>query len=216
MLDLRTRQSPIKDQGRRDTCVAFATTAGHEMLRVGGEDLSEEFLHWAAKQRDGLGASVEGTTLAAAADALANLGQPLEYLWPYDDTRDQRTATYSPPAGVHAAAASRRLHGGHVLPPIPAALRDALDHGLAVLLGIRLFATWYGPLGDGRIALPAPGAVALGGHAVLLVGYDGDADVPGHFIMRNSWGGDWGEEGYAYLPDAYIEMHGLQAWGLST
>jgi len=88
--------------------------------------------------------------------------------------------------------------------------------GLAVLLGIRLFATWYAPSGDGRIALPASSAVALGGHAVLLVGYDGDAGATGYFIVRNSWGDDWGEEGYAYLPDTYIEAHGLQAWGLES
>ncbi len=216
MLDLRARQSPIKDQGGRNTCVAFAMTAGHEMLRDDGEDLSEEFLHWAAKQPVGSGASAKGTTLAAAANALANLGQPLEYLWPYDDTRNEQAATYHPPAGVHAAAASRCLHGGHVLPPIPAALRHALDQGLAVLLGVQLFATWYGPLDDGRIALPTKRASVLGGHAVLLVGYDGDAGASDYFIIRNSWGADWGEGGYAYLPDAYIDAHGLQAWGLST
>jgi len=86
-----------------------------------------------AKQRDGLPATAEGTTLVAAAGALSDLGQPPEHLWPYDDTRDQRLATYQPPDGVHAEAASRRLHGGHILPPTPAALRDALDQGLAAI-----------------------------------------------------------------------------------
>lgn len=216
VLDLRDRQSPIKDQGRRGACVAFAATAGHEMLRADGEDLGEEFLHWAAKQRDGLPGATEGTTLAAAAGALAELGQPPEDLWPYDDTRDQWALTYRPPDGADAAAALRRLRDGHPLDPTPTALRDALNEGLAVLLGIRLYATWYAPSPEGRIGLPAPGAVALGGHAVLLVGYDaGDTATSGHFIVRNSWGGEWGAGGYAYLPYAYVEAHGLQAWGLA-
>jgi len=214
VLDLRDRQSPIKDQGRRGTCVAFAATAGHEMLRADGEDLGAEFLHWAAKSRDGLPAAAEGTTLAAAAVALAEVGQPPEQLWPYDDTRDQWAASYRPPDEAHAAAALRRLRGGHALEPTPAALRDALDQGLAVVLGIRLYATWYAPSPEGWITLPTPGAVALGGHAVLLVGYDDDPTASGHFIVRNSWGDDRGDGGYAYLPEAYVAAHGLQAWGL--
>jgi hypothetical protein len=215
VLDLRNRQSPIKDQGRRGTCVAFAATAGHEMLRADGVDLGEEFMHWAAKQRDGLPAAMEGTTLAAAASALAEAGQPPEHLWPYDDTRDQWAATYHPSDEACAAAALRCLRGGHVLQPTSAALRDALDQGLAVLLGMRLYGTWYMPSAEGQIALPADGAVALGGHAVLLVGYDGDVTAGGHFIVRNSWGSDWGEGGYGYLPGAYVDAHGLQAWGLA-
>ena len=62
-------------------------------LRTSGEDLCEEFLHWGAKQRDGLPRTVEGTTLAAAARTLADLGQPPEHHWPYDEARDYRAAT---------------------------------------------------------------------------------------------------------------------------
>lgn len=215
-LDLRTRQSSVKDQGRRGTCVAFAATAGHEMLRADDEDLGEEFLHWAAKQRDGFSAAAEGTTLAAAAGALADLGQPPEQVWPYDERRDQWGATYRPPEGAYEEAARRRLGDGHALPPSPAALRAALDQGVGVLLGVRLYATWHAVSSDGHIALPAPGAVALGGHAVLLAGYDdGAVGEQSRIIVRNSWGNDWGDNGYGYLPYAYVEAHGLQAWALA-
>ena len=216
MLDLRSRQSPIKDQGHRGTCVAFAATAGHEMLRADGEDLGEEFVHWAAKQRDGLPAATEGTTLAAAASALAEAGQPPERLWPYDEARDQWAPTYRPSDEACAAAALRCLREGRAVQPTSSTLRHALDEGLAVLLGVRLYATWYAPSPEGRIALPATGTVALGGHAVLLVGYDGDSMAVSYFIVRNSWGGDWGEGGYAYLPSAYVDAHGLQAWGFAV
>jgi C1A family cysteine protease len=37
----------------------------------------------------------------------------------------------------------------------------------------------------------------LGGHAVLLVGYDKTKKV---FIVRNSWGDTWGDKGYFYMP----------------
>jgi len=141
VLDLRNRQSPIKDQGRRGTCVAFAATAGHEMLRADGEDLGEEFVHWAAKQCDGLPTATEGTTLSAAASGLARLGQSPEHLWPYDEARDQWAATYQPSDEACAAAALRCLRGGHAVQPTSAVLRDMLDQGMAVLLGVRLYAT---------------------------------------------------------------------------
>lgn len=41
----------------------------------------------------------------------------------------------------------------------------------------------------------------LGGHAVLCVGYD---DSKSHWIMRNSWGAEWGDKGYFYLPYPYL------------
>src|SRR5579871_6198034 len=104
-IDLRQLQAPIKDQGRRGTCVAFAATAAHEALRSGGaDDLCEEFLYWAARQRDGLPRATEGTTLAAAAGALADLGQPPEGHWPYDESRDCLDPAYQPSAAALAAA----------------------------------------------------------------------------------------------------------------
>lgn len=46
-----------------------------------------------------------------------------------------------------------------------------------------------------------------GGHGVLLVGYHDDPKWPGggYFIVRNSWGPDWGEGGYGKVSYAYVE-----------
>lgn len=181
------------------------------MLRAEGVDLSEEFLHWAAKQRDGLPQHAEGTTLSAAAAALADMGQPTEEAWPYDDGRDHRDPTYRPPDGACEAALARRLAGARVLHPSADGVRAALDEGCAVVLGVRLYVTWHSAPADGRIGMPSAGATALGGHAVLLVGYI-DSDAGGHFIVRNSWGVEWGVDGYGFLPYAYVDAHGLDTW----
>ena len=52
-----------------------------------------------------------------------------------------------------------------------------------------------------------------GGHAMLLVGYEEDMSIPGGgaFIVRNSWGGDWGDGGYGRLPYAYVELFATSA-----
>lgn len=52
-----------------------------------------------------------------------------------------------------------------------------------------------------------------GYHAMLLVGYEDDGQSPGggYFIVRNSWGGDWGENGYGKMPYAYVELFVISA-----
>ncbi len=39
------------------------------------------------------------------------------------------------------------------------------------------------------------------GHAVTCVGYN---DYKQTFIVRNSWGKEWGDKGYFYMPYAYL------------
>jgi hypothetical protein len=193
--------------------VAFAATAAHEMVRGEGLDLSEEFLHWGAKQRDNLPGDVEATYLWAAAGVLATLGQPLEEVWPYAETRDQTAPDYAPPDGALEAAQLRQLAPGAALSANAAAVRDALDNGQVVILAITLFITMYTARPDGVIAMPKTGDYAAGGHAVLVVGYqDGEGDGGGRFIIRNSWGESWAIGGYGLLPYAYVDDHGQDAW----
>jgi len=49
--------------------------------------------------------------------------------------------------------------------------------------------------------MPEPGEKVLGGHAVALVGFD---DKNKEFIVRNSWGSNWGDRGYFYMPYDYV------------
>ncbi len=50
----------------------------------------------------------------------------------------------------------------------------------------------------------------LGGHAFAIVGYNSDG-----FIMQNSWGPDWGYQGFALLPYEEWTKYGYDAWALS-
>ena len=48
---------------------------------------------------------------------------------------------------------------------------------------------------------------AVGGHAVLAVGYDDDQSQ--RFIVRNSWGRGWGQKGYFTMPYPYLLTNNL-------
>ena len=54
---------------------------------------------------------------------------------------------------------------------------------------------------SGFAPMPGPNEQFLGGHAVMLVGYD---DSQTAFIVRNSWGSSWGQAGYFTLPYEYV------------
>jgi C1A family cysteine protease len=50
------------------------------------------------------------------------------------------------------------------------------------------------------VDIPTEGESAIGGHAMLIVGYNQKKE---EFIVRNSWGPNWGYGGYCYMPWAY-------------
>ena len=54
--------------------------------------------------------------------------------------------------------------------------------------------------------MPSPNEQPLGGHAVLCVGYDDSTET---FIIRNSWGPNWGQKGYFTLRYAYLTSNNL-------
>ena len=47
------------------------------------------------------------------------------------------------------------------------------------------------------------------GHVAVLAGYDGEG-----FLVRNSWGTEWGNAGYAYATDAYAAAAFDECYGV--
>jgi C1A family cysteine protease len=59
----------------------------------------------------------------------------------------------------------------------------------------------------GEIRYPNPTDQYYGGHAVVAIGYDDDRQIEnekGALMIRNSWGKDWGDNGYGWLPYKYV------------
>ena len=54
---------------------------------------------------------------------------------------------------------------------------------------------------SGVVPLPDRAERLLGGHAVYAVGYDMEAR---YFIVRNSWGPDWGQAGDCLMPFDFV------------
>lgn len=211
-----------RNQGNRGTCVAFAVTAIHEYhSKKNGQniDYSEQFLYDETKKIDGTPNQC-GTWQVKAAKVLLSLGQCPENVWPYNGQLPCNN-NGTQPAGAKAAAATHKLQLSTLPRNNVAAIKSTLAAGQVVGFSIPVFDSWYQNATSrtfGRITMPLPNEAQNGGHAMCLVGYQNQADVPGggYFILRNSWFGAWGQQnpygsGNGVIPYDYIARFNWEA-----
>ena len=73
------------------------------------------------------------------------------------------------------------------------------SHG-PIMVALNVDATWDNATATHGLLDTFQPKTVRGGHAVCLAGYTKD----GRFIVRNSWGTAWGDKGFAYASEAYI------------
>ena len=220
---------PIRNQGTRGTCVAHAALAMYEHqlnTQAAFQDLSEQFLYWNCKRNDGI-PNEEGTWLAVAVPLLQRDGCCLETTWQYQPNPiSGNEGQGPPPGGAQLEALTFRVPSVKQLSPTSVDdIKNELAGGRCVAFSIPVFNSWYRSTWvafTGDITMPVPGEIRVGGHAMCLVGY---TDLPnlglggGRFILRNSWGTNWGTNsslgpGYGTIPYAYIAKMGTEAYSI--
>jgi len=212
IVDLRAQLGPVRDQGRRGTCLAFAVTTAHEQGRRRRRgpipaELGEEILYWACKQLDS--DQTPGTYPRSATHALRAMGQSAGALWPYEGTRDDQDPGYTPPPAALAAQEVRRATLSATTTSFEN-LCDLICHEHAVVLGLELWPQFY-TAHAGALSVPLQAELLGVGHAVALVGFDEDAKA---LLLRNSWGEGWGQQGHATLPYVALAVACRGAWTL--
>lgn len=214
---------PPQNQGKRSTCVAFALAAMYQHASGDNSDLSEQFIYWASKERDGVPPHIRGTRPDAALAALRDLGVCAEATWPY--VVEQKAGSEGqgpPPEAALVEATRRRISGFTSLPPKDVRqLQATLAKGQMILLGMPVTEHWVDAWQSrtlGRVRKPLPGEAPLEGHALCAVGYRSDQAAPGggYFIVRNSWGIGWATEnpdgaGYCHLPYRLVYENNIVA-----
>ncbi|MGY3170770.1 hypothetical protein ACVWYU_000143 [Pseudomonas sp. TE12234] len=198
--------SPVKarNQGNRPTCVAFAVTDLNRQFA--DDDLGPEYFYRATIQRIPGWQPGDGVQAAAAAEA-SKVGHAREADFPY--------RADEPAVPLEALPDALELFG-HPIRFFNAAVDELIDSirmGVPVGLALRLTYEFYAPV-DGIIPFShsvVPGAMQ---HAVVTVGLGVDALGEAWFLIRNSWGEEWGQQGHAWIPAEYIAVHATCAFGV--
>ncbi|CAF0771262.1 unnamed protein product [Adineta ricciae] len=211
-VNLRPYMTEIEDQGDMGSCVANAIAGSLEYLykryarlKLDVSRLFIDFnarianLDWRNQQQFVIDINNPrnsfGTQREAGLRALQQYGFCKESLWPYDRSLYLRP----PPLSVYKEAARRSIIPLKI--PINVdSVRTCLAHQIPVLVGI-LLSSNDAYHNQGWIKIPTKPPVDEGYHACLVVGYD---DSTEHFIIRNSWGAQWGDKGYCYVPYQYL------------
>lgn len=197
-VDLRDRFGPVRDQGRRPTCLAFAASDSHAGVRAGWEPLSCEFAFYNAQRRAGR-SPTQGAVLDAMLDALRIDGQPVEAGWPYIDANPVQANTWLPPATIGDCFGRIGAAGGGDL----SGVRSALVDGHPIVVLTMLSASFFAPL-DGIVdESPGERPEPSQRHALVAVGMGKVLGMPAT-LVRNSWGSNWGLDGHAWLTDRYL------------
>jgi C1A family cysteine protease len=219
--DLREWCSPVEDQGRLGSCTAQAG-AGiieyYEQKSFGRHiDASRLFLYKVTrnlmKMRGDTGAYLRSTI-----GAMVLFGVPPEEYWPYTDGPEDFDK--EPPAFCYSFAQNYKTIKYYRHDPPSATPEDILNRvktylaaGHPAMFGFTVYSSIEQASGSGRIPFPSPLDKIEGGHAVVAVGYDDKMKIrnryegeeaEGALLIRNSWGQDWGEAGYGWLPYDYL------------
>ena len=191
-LDLRSALGPVRDQGARPTCLSLASTTAHEHARGSGVRLSPEYLHYFASS----GGSSDGARFPDIVRALRNPGQPAEADCPY--YHNGLPSDWLPPTGVNLY---RRKSDSKN--PFPDEIEALLNARHVPILGISVPHTFYSPTPPWIIS---PAGPVRGLHAVVAVAV-GATQTTRCFLIRNSWGIAWGDDGHAWLDEAFMDQH---------
>ena len=194
-------KTPVRDQGSCGSCWAFGTTQTLEnaVKRAEGKDLdfAEQELVSCAKEFYGCGGGW------FAGDYILKNGLADEPQFPYTASNAKCKSGLKPAANI--------LKWGYVgeenREPTKDEVKAALMQYGALSVTVSASGSWDV---DSQGVLKGCGNGQVN-HMVAIVGWD-DSINGGSWRMKNSWGADWGQNGYAWVKYGCYKIASEAAW----
>lgn len=198
--------TPILDQQNINACVAFSTTEAFSILKYLEtgivEEYSELFLYWNSRNVINATNQNTGCFIHDALHSLTTLGICSASLWAFDPSKIYN----QPPIFSYKQGNDNRIatfyqitsNNEQRLIDIELAIRA--NH--PVIYGTRVGVEFESYRGENKV-FDYP-ANQIGGHAMVLVGLRTNSLGQKEFLTKNSWGKNWGQNGYAWLSSTYL------------
>lgn len=203
-VDLRENCPEIYDQGKLGSCTANAIAFAYEYDQIKQKEEnpfipSRLFIYYNERDMDEMTDIDSGSSLRNGIKTISKQGVCKESEWPYDITQ----FTVKPPTILYEEAKEHLSIKYKKIKQSENQLKMALKSGYPVVFGISVFESLESleTYNTGIVPMPNRDEKMVGGHAITLVGFN---DKKKQFIFRNSWGKDWGEKGYGYIPYNYV------------
>jgi len=168
-------------------------------------ELSQLFVYYNAREIEGTTSYDSGATMRDGLKGIKNQGSCRYDLWPY------LTSEFSkkPSPDSYEDGLRRRISKYRSLVG-PYQMVNVLANGKPVVIGVSIYGGFMrldkkNPI----VPMPDPYEMSIGGHAMCVVGYDLPKKM---FLMRNSYGADWGNEGYCWMTFDYIAREAFDTW----
>ncbi len=204
--------SPILNQGNIGSCLANAVYSLLYILSNGRIQLSRLHLYLCCRACDNNNLSSDtGGTIRGIMAAILKYGASNETLWPYVPNNFNKL---SPSSSFTKTYPIKNFVYSFVSKNINT-IKNTLALSKPIILGIQVYESFETLNSNKFGVIPIPDTTKeklLGGHAILLVGYDDNKQV---FKFQNSWGTNWGDKGYGYIPYNYVINNNL-AFDLCT
>src|SRR6266513_1035913 len=207
-VSLRRHCPKVYNQGQIGSCTANAIAAAIEFDRI-KQKLSDFvpsrlFNYYNERVIEGTVPIDSGAMIRDGIKSVASDGVCPEPEWPYVVSRFAR----KPTATCYADAKLDRAVSYMSLIQDLNQMRGCLASGYPFIYGFTVYESFESDAvaQTGHAPMPSPTERAVGGHAVLAVGYD---DASQTFLVRNSWGTGWGIAGSFTMPYTYLIQPGL-------
>lgn len=202
-VDLRANCSAIEDQGNLGSCTGNAIAGVVEYLCRKARkpiDVSRLFIYYQERVYEGTVNYDSGAYIRDGIKVVNKIGVPTENLWPYNVNK----FSYRPSQAAYVNAGTRKAVSYQRCTDF-SSVKSAIAQGYPVVIGFDVYESFESDTVAATGLMPYPNKNVeqlLGGHAVVLVGYN---DTTQRFIARNSWGTGWGDRGYFYMPYQVIQ-----------
>jgi C1A family cysteine protease len=207
-IDLSKPKFPIFDQGPLGSCTANATEYAYlfSAIKQGSLKLtnlrwspSRLFLYYNTRAMEGTISSDSGASIRDTIKCIKTLGVCREELWPYNVDKFR----IKPPVKAYSDGLNHQSVSYQSVAQRLNQLQACLAGGNPIVFGFMVYPSFETNevSRTGIVPLPTRQESPIGGHAVLAVGYD---NATKRFKILNSWGKDWADRGYFYLPYEFI------------